>query len=195
MNQFERHVAAMMDHLRLDCLINYTLEVTRVQEASQRFHELGLVLRSKKHYTLLGGQQVDFIALNGVIIPDRLSAIARLHFTPHVEPVDQCALVRRDDEDWGEIYAHLTEVQAAFDGILAVARQYEGRCMEITAVCPEAKTEMRPLLTVSLRGFYTYFRRFRHLSEAGRLDHYCTDEKHLASLSFVPGARPPTKGR
>jgi hypothetical protein len=152
-------------------------------------HDLSFFVLGKQKYTTLEGKVVHYVEEAGIQVPE--GNIATIEFyqdsTDHT-PIGQ---VGRIDESWGTVYAGYSEVHQAFDSLREAITEIEKQEVDIRAVCPEAKTDRKGPVTISIAGAGRYFNAFNHYPQTRLPENYHSSWKDLGvsfDIQFIPGS-------
>ena len=156
-------------------------------------HEIYLTLKNIAKYTLEGGREVDFIAAARITVPNE-QKIAEIPFFNCERALQQDSLVQSNllirEEGDSRIYCPYSAVISAFKSTYTTINQLEQQEINIRKSFPEANTDIRGPVLVTIEGIGAYFNKFLHLEANGLHDNYISvrqERSRLEDITFLPG--------
>lgn len=159
------------------------LDVERT-EGLQQIISMSLVDTQK--YTKIDGTQYDIPRLCGIDVPEDSEELARIQFSKERDP----SLVMREDEEWGEVYAPMKEIEQAWAAVENYVAEIERNQLDVKEHIPQISYTRTGPIHLSVHDHGKYWNRFEHDPEKKLRDHYHTTQKKEGKrpkLEFMTG--------
>lgn len=165
-------------------------------EQSPSTQELSLELVGTASYMTGAGKVIRFVEESGIHIPAK-QHLASITFMSPKEAFSSKSqytprqLIRRQDQKWGEVYAPHQEVIDALQALHCTIAVMENNEIDIKKLCPEANTDIKGPVNVSVADVGSYFNRFMHRPETSLPMNYHSTRKtrkgSIPEITFISG--------
>ena len=178
------------------CLIVKRDKNPNKAEKDPSTQELSLELLGTAKYTTEAGKTITFVEDSGIHIPAK-QYVASIAFMSPKEAFSADPryttgqLLRREDQVWGTTYAPYQQVVDAWQALNAAIAEIEKNEIDIKALCPEAQTDIKGPVSVSVANVGGYFNRFTHLPDTHLPENYHSGRRIITGANpdiiFMPG--------